>query len=72
MVVRYIKGSLLQSVDGPFAQSNYLLTSLMFGLDKNRVHRYFDYLDQVKPEEINTAAQNYLDENTFYKVVAGV
>jgi len=72
MVVRYIKGSLLQSFDGPFAQSNYLLTSLMLGLDKNRAHRYFDYLNGVKPEEIKIAAQNYLDENSFYKIVAGV
>ena len=72
MVVRYIKGSLLQSFDGPFAQSNYLLTSLMLGLNKNRAHRYFDYLDRVKPDEIKTAAQNYLDENSFYKIVAGV
>ena len=72
MVVRYIKGSLLQSFDGPFAQSNYLLTSLMLGLDKNRAHLYFEYLDMVKPEEIKLAAQNYLDENSFYKIVAGV
>ena len=72
MVVRYIKGSLLQSFDGPFAQSNYLLTSLMFGVDKYRAHRYFDYLDQVKPEQIKALAQNYLDENSFYKIVAGV
>ena len=72
MVVRYIKGSLLQSFDGPFAQSNYLLTSLMLGLNNNRAHRYFDYLNQVKPEQIKALAQNYLDENSFYKVVAGV
>lgn len=72
MVVRYTKGSLLQSFDGPFAQSNYLLNSLMLGLDNNRAHRYFDYLDQVKPEQIKAIAQNYLDENSFYKVVAGV
>jgi zinc protease len=72
MVVRYIKGNLLQSFDGPFAQSNYLMTSLMLGLDKNRAHLYFDYLDHVTPEEIRVSAQNYLNENSFYKVVAGV
>jgi predicted Zn-dependent peptidase len=72
MVVRYIKGNLLQSVDGAFAQSNYLLTSLTLGLDRNRVHRYFDFLNNVSSEEILKAAQNYLEENSFYKVVAGV
>ena len=72
MVVRYIKGSLLQSFDGPFAQSNYLLTSRMLGLDPKRAHRYFEYLNRVKPEEIMATAQNYLNENSFYKIVAGV
>lgn len=72
MVVRYIKGSLLQSFDGAFAQSNYLLNSLTLGLDKNRAHHYFDYLDHVEPEKIKAIAQNYLDENSFYKIVAGV
>jgi len=72
MVVRYIKGSLLQSFDGPFAQSNYLLTSQVLGLDQNRAHRYFDFLNIVKPEEIMATAQNYLNENSFYKIIAGV
>jgi predicted Zn-dependent peptidase len=72
MVVRYIKGNLLQSVDGAFAQSNYLLTSKTLGLDQNRAHRYFDFLNHVSPEEIMQTAQNYLKENSFYKIIAGV
>lgn len=72
MVVQYIKGNLLQSFDGPFAQSNYLLTSLVLGLDKNRALDYFDFLDVVKPEQIRKTAQNYLDKNSFFKIVAGV
>ena len=46
--------------------------SLMLGLDKDRAHGYFDYLNRVKPEKIKTAAQNYLNENSFYKIIAGV
>ena len=71
MVIRYTKGSLLQSFDGPFAQSNYLLTSRILGLDQNRAHHYFDFLNRVTPEEITVTAQNYLNEDTFYKIIAG-
>jgi len=72
MVISYVKGSLLKSFDGPFAQANYLLTSKLLGLDINRAHTYYDFLDNVSPDEIKSAAQNYLDENSFYKIIAGV
>lgn len=72
MVIRYIKGNLLQAFDGAFAQSNYLLTSQTLKLDPNRAHRYFDFLNKATPEKIMLTAQNYLDESTFYKIMAGV
>lgn len=72
MVVQYIKGNLLQDMDGPFEQSNQLAVAKILGMERERVHHFFDFLDQVTPGQIRQTAQNFLDETSFYKVVAGV
>jgi len=72
MVKRYLKGQLLKSLDGPFSQSDYLHGTLMLNLDENRAQHYFEFLERVKPMEIKRIAQNYLNENSLYKIMAGV
>lgn len=72
MVRRYIKGSLLQSLDGAFENSSYLKNSLVYGLNAKRVNQYINYLDQIKPQDLIRIAEQYLQEKDFYKIVAGV
>lgn len=72
MVRKYIKGSLLQSLDGAFAFSTYLRNTLIYDLDQNRVNQYINYLDNVDSAEIMRLADQYLQEKSFYKIVAGV
>jgi predicted Zn-dependent peptidase len=72
MVRRYIKGSLLHSIDGAFAYSNYHRNTLMYHLETDRINRYIHYLDKVSSVELKNLAEQYLIENNFYKIVAGV
>lgn len=72
MVRKYIKGNLLQSIDGAFAFSGYLKNTILFDMSINRVNTYIQYLNNVKPEELMRLAKQYLLENSFYKIVAGV
>lgn len=72
MVRRYIKGSLLQSLDGAFSYSSYLRNSLVYSLDENRVNHFINYLDKVEPKDLVRLAEQYLNEKDFYKIVAGV
>jgi len=72
MVRKYIKGRLLQSVDGAFSFSNYVRNSVVFGMKDDRINNYLQFLDNVDPEEIMRLAKQYLEEKSFYKIVAGV
>lgn len=72
MVRRYIKGNLMQSLDGAFAFSSYLRNSLVYDLDQNRINKYIHYLDNVKGEDLRALANKYLKEDQFCKIVAGV
>jgi predicted Zn-dependent peptidase len=72
MVRRYIKGNLLQSVDGAFAFSSYLKNSIVFGLDQNRINQYISFLDSLRADQLMQLATQYLNEKSFYKIVAGV
>lgn len=72
MVRKYIKGRLLHSVDGAFSFSNYIRNSIAYGLDDNRINAYLHFLDNTDSAEIMRLAKQYLQENSFYKIVAGV
>ena len=72
MLRRYIKGNLLQSLDGAFAFASYLMNSILYDLDMDRVNSYIQFLDRVDPDEIMATANKYLHEDRFCKIVAGV
>jgi len=72
MVRRYIKGSLLQSIDGAFQFSTYHRNTIVYNLKEDRINRYIQYLDQVKAPELKRLAQQYLVEKNFIKIIAGV
>lgn len=72
MVRRYIKGNLLQSLDGAFLFSTYLRNSLIYSMEDDRVNQYINYLDKVHPDDLIKLSEQYLNENNFYKIVAGV
>lgn len=72
MVRKYIKGSLLQSIDGAFSYSTYLRNAIVYDMDINRVNEYIHFLDNVDSIELMNLAEQYLQENSFYKIVAGV
>jgi predicted Zn-dependent peptidase len=72
MVRRYIKGNLLQSIDGAFSFSSYLRNTIIYSMDVNRLNLYINYLDSMQVGELNQLAKQYLDENSFYKIVAGI
>lgn len=72
MVRRYIKGNLLQSVDGALSYSTYIRNTLVLDLNNDRINTYINYLDTADPHVLMSLAKQYLNEKSFFKIVAGV
>ncbi len=71
IVKNYLLGSLLRSTDGHLNLSN--LTTMLFNydLDFNYLDSYIHQIKQTTSEEMLITAQNYLNKDNFYTVVAG-
>lgn len=70
-VKSYLMGEFLRDFDGPFALSGSFKAINDFGLDYAFYENYLNTLRTISAEEIMRLAQQYLDPDDFYTVVAG-
>lgn len=70
-VKRYLLGDLVRMYEGCFAQADALEVLLEYNLNYEYTQQYFDAIIQVNAEQLRQAAQQYLDTQTMYEVVAG-
>lgn len=68
----YLLGEFLRDFDGPFALSASFKAINDFGLDYSFYDGYLDVLHHIYPEEIMRLAQQYLQYDDLYTVIAGV
>jgi len=71
-VVNYLRGQLMQDIDGPLAQSRFYLKSLLHGLDAQKtLDNYINSMKYINPEKIKNLANKYLQPDSFYYVISG-
>lgn len=70
-VKSYLMGEFLRDFDGLFALSGSFKAINDFGLDYAFYENYLNTLRTISAEEIMRLAQQYLDPDDFYTVVAG-
>lgn len=70
-VIRYIKGNLVQSLDGAFAQSNVLGRSFMLNNDPMLYKEYFTFLNHTDPQKLHDVAKRYFKRKQFTLTVVG-
>lgn len=67
---RYIKGSLLQKIDGVFGQLGELQQSVLKGRNHyDYYNNYSDSIDLVTPEKLQEAYQIYFNHENWVKVI---
>jgi len=70
-VKSYLLGEFLRDFDGPFALAGSFKSINDFDLDYSFYDRYLTVLRNLTSEELMRLAQEYLDPEDFYTVVAG-
>lgn len=71
LVKNYLMGSLMRSMDGPFAVAERLRSALEFGQTMDYYKDYAATIQNITPERIQALANEYLQPETFYQTVAG-
>ena len=71
IVRNYMLGDLLNYFDGPFALSESLKILINNSLNYNYFEKHIETIKNISAEELNKIANNYLQEESFYDVIAG-
>lgn len=71
LVANYKMGNLLKGFDGPFACADKFRSLINYGLTTEYYHTYIKKIKTIKPAELKSLAEQYLQAGTFYEVVAG-
>ena len=71
LVKNYLMGSLMRSMDGPFAIGERLKSALEFGQTLEYYKDYATAIQKITPDRIRELANQYLQEDTLYQTVAG-
>lgn len=72
LVRNYMSGQLLQSIDGPFAQSAFFSRMLEHGIDaQTHLNKIFQTIQTISKETLIQLAEKYLPTNKLHFVVAG-
>jgi predicted Zn-dependent peptidase len=70
-VKSYMLGQLLRMVDGPLALSETFLNAWLYHKDWDYFRTYMETIKQTKVEDILNLSQQYLQEDSLIKVIAG-
>jgi predicted Zn-dependent peptidase len=71
LVRNYMLGSILKSVDGPFAIANKWKTYLKYGLSKASHQDLVQQIRTVTPEHLRALADKYLRKDDLVQVTVG-
>ncbi len=71
LVKNYTLGSLLRSLDGPFAMSDNFKSLLEYGLDFSYLQSFVETIKSVTAEELRELAQKYLETNKLSELTVG-
>lgn len=71
LVKKYMLGSLLRSLDGPFAQADRFKEALLMRYDLNFFNRLVKEINEVTSFELRDLAIKYFNKNEMIQVVAG-
>lgn len=71
LVRNYMLGSLLGSLENIFSHADKFKNLYFAGLDYDYYDRYANTVKTITAEQLKNLANQYLDFDTFYKVVAG-
>ena len=71
LVKNYMLGSLLRSIDGPFALSENYKGLVEYGLDYNYLKTFIETIKNINADEIQLLAQKYLDKTSLYELKVG-
>jgi zinc protease len=71
LVKNYLMGSLMRSMDGPFAVAERLRSALEFGQTLQYYKDYATAIQQITPVRIRELANKYLQDDSLYQTVAG-
>jgi predicted Zn-dependent peptidase len=71
LVRNYMLGSLLRSMDGPFALSESLKGLIEYGLDVSYFKNFIDTIKYITSEEIRELAQRYFEKDSLYEIAVG-
>lgn len=70
-VKNYMTGTFQRSLDGPFALADRYKMLHLNSLDSNYLSGFFSSIREVKPEDIQRCAREYLQESMLWQVIAG-
>lgn len=71
LVKNYIAGTLLRSLDGPFALAEKFKAVHTFGFDMTYYNSMLEHIYSVTPEKIQQIAQKYLQPDSLTEVIVG-
>lgn len=64
-------GDMIRMFDGPFAQSDSLISLLEYDLGYDYYHTVIETIKSIDSKSLQTLADKYLDPESFYQVIAG-
>lgn len=71
LVKNYLSGTLLRSLDGPFALAEKFKSAHTFGFDMNYYNNMLKHIHAITPARIQQLAKTYLQPDTLTEVVVG-
>jgi len=71
LVRNYLLGSFLRGIDGPFELGLRFRRVMELDMDMDYYNRYLDTIKSVTAQQLQDLAQQYLNEEEMWLVVAG-
>ena len=71
LVKNYLTGTLLSSVDGPFKMAATLKSLIVYGLNFEYIGHFFDAIDNMSVERLQSLANKYFIKDKMLEVVVG-
>lgn len=71
LVKNYLAGTLLRSLDGPFALAEKFKAAHIFGFDMNYYNNMLHHIHNINPQRIQELATSYLQPDSLTEIVVG-
>lgn len=71
IVKNYLAGTLLRSLDGPFALAEKFKAAHIFGFDMNYYNQMLHHIHNICPQRVQELANQYLQPDTLTEIVVG-